>query len=94
MAQSHELVVESLAAFLAKELHDGGELAVVGAANYFAADFLLRNQSGPYKAAEMKGQGRWRRTETSLDVADDHSIEAGSDEQPVDVQPGQAAQLR
>src|SRR4029077_2837946 len=55
---------------------------------------FLGNHPCPDEAAEMKGQGRRRDAKTGLDVADLHAIQATPDQQPVDVQPGQVAQLR
>src|SRR5229473_1886788 len=79
---------------LAEELHHGGELPVLGATDDLAADLFLRDQTDPDEAAEMKGQGRRRHAETGLDIADLHAIQASAHQQPVDVQPGQVAELR
>src|SRR5882724_718243 len=77
----------------AQELHHSGELPVLGAADDLAADLLLRDQTDPDEAAEVKGQGRRRYAEAGLDIADVHAVEAGPYQQPIDVQPGQVAQL-
>jgi hypothetical protein len=88
-----QITLKTFAAILPQKFDDRIHAVVLSAADYRAPDLFLRNKACVNQPAQMKGQCRRRNVKAGLDVGNVESNWSGPNQKPVDVEPGQVAQL-
>ena len=63
-------------------------------AKHFAADFFLRDKPDIDQATQMESECGGRHAESGLNLPDIQAAGSGTNQQPVDIEPRQVAQLR